>query len=215
MRGFVVDQLLSRNIAMWVLVALVILLVSYTVERGLFLHGGKIKPQQFLGGVISLLRNGRYNEALTVCEGSPGTTALIVKTALAFGGKAQTELSHAVNNVALLEIPLLERRLGSIRLIAKVAPLISFVGVLQVLAGVLGEIKHGVSYFSANVVISFMHQAMGLVAFGLTVNILGTLSYSFLYGRVRRLAHDMEWSCNEILNYLVVSKRTENAVPDR
>jgi biopolymer transport protein ExbB len=207
----VVGKLLLCNFATWVLVALSVILVSYTIERGLFLHSGAVKPQQFLSGVTALLRNGRYNEALTVCESSPGVTPLIVKTALAFREKPQSELSYAVNNVALLEIPLLERRLNSIRLIAKVAPLASFVGVLKVLGKTLSAMKFTAAYFSADVVISFMEQAMALVAFGLTINIFGSIVYSFLYGRVRRLVHDMEWSCSEILNYMTIAGKGANA----
>ncbi|MDR1413331.1 MAG: MotA/TolQ/ExbB proton channel family protein [Puniceicoccales bacterium] len=202
MKDFFSGSFLFRNFSVWILVVLAIVLLSYIIERCLFLHSGKIKPQQFLSGVISLLRSGRNNEALTVCESSPGIAALVVKTALVFRSKTQSELLHAVNSVALLEIPLLERRLNSIRLISKIAPMISFVGVLQILAKTLQGIGYENAYFSASVVISFMQQAVMLVLFGLTINILGALAYNFLYGRIRRLIHDMEWSCNEIFNYI-------------
>ncbi|MDR1401900.1 MAG: MotA/TolQ/ExbB proton channel family protein [Puniceicoccales bacterium] len=214
MRDFFSQKILLGNFATWILVILVVVLLSYVIERCLFLHSGKIKPQQFLNGVVSLLQSGRYNEALTVCESSPGVAALVVKTALVFRKKSRSELFHAVNEVALLEIPLLERRLNSIRLIAKIAPMMSFLGVLQILAKTLSGIGHASTYFSASVVISFMQQAVMLVAFGLVINILGTLAYNFLCGRVRRLIHDMEWSCNEILNYIATASdknRSENA----
>ena len=188
-----------------------VVLLFYVVERILFLHSGKIKPQQFLDGVISLLRSNRYNEALTVCESSPGVAALIVKTALVFRKKSPDEICHAVNNAALLEIPLLERRINSIGLIAKIAPLLSFIGVLQLLAKTLGGINAAATYFSASIVIDFMQRAIALVAFGLVVNVLGSLAYNFLHGRVRRLIHDMEWSCNEILNYMAVGQGGESA----
>jgi biopolymer transport protein ExbB len=146
-----------------------------------------------------------------VCEDSPGVVALIVKTALAMRGKSHAELSHAISNVALLEVPLLERRLSSVRLIAKIAPVVSFIGVLHILSKTLRGIGGAVTYFSATAMVEFMQRAMMLIAFGLTINVLGTLAYSFLHGRVLRLIHDMEWSCNEILRHTAVANWEDDA----
>ncbi|MDR1595658.1 MAG: MotA/TolQ/ExbB proton channel family protein [Puniceicoccales bacterium] len=199
------------NFAMLILLVLFVVLLSYVAERCLFLHGSRVKPRQFFDGVVSLLKRGRHNEALTVCESSPGVAALIVKTALVFREKPQRELEHALDNVALLEIPLLERRLNSIRLIAKIAPIIGFMGVLQVLSKTLDGIKYTATYLSAGVVISFVRQAVVLVSFGFVVNITGILAYSFLHGRVRRLIYDMEWSRSEILNYIAIENDKNTA----
>jgi biopolymer transport protein ExbB len=208
---FNLGKLLEQNLATVALVALAVVLVFYAVERVLFLHSGKIKPQQFLDGVISLLRSNRYNEAMTVCENSPGVAALIVKTALVFRNKPPDEVRHAVSSVALLEIPLLERRISSIGLIAKIAPLMSFVGVLHIFAGALRGLNDAAAYFSASAAVGLMQRVLSLAAFGLAVNVFGSLAYHFLYGRVRRLIYDMEWSCNEILNYMAIGKEGENA----
>jgi biopolymer transport protein ExbB/TolQ len=89
--------------------------------------------------------------------------------------------------------------------------MISFVGVLQFLSKAFECVGQGASYFSANMVMLLAQQAMGLIAFGLTVNIIGTLSYNFLYGRVRRLVHDMEWSYGEILNFLTANGGIKDA----
>jgi biopolymer transport protein ExbB len=170
-----------------------------------------VNPRQFFNGIVALLKNNRYNEALTVCESSPGVASLVVKTALVFREKSHSELEHALDNVALLEIPLLERRLNSIRLIAKIAPIVSFIGVLQILSKTLDGIKHTAEYFSSSVVTSFVQQAAVLVSFGLAINVVGVLAYCFLYGRVRRLIHDMEWSRSEILNYITTAEKGNGA----
>jgi biopolymer transport protein ExbB len=210
-REFLAKNIYSNDFSTWVLLALFLTLLFYAAERGLFLHSGKVNPRQFMNGVISLLSSGRYNEALTVCEDSPGVVPLIVKTALAMRGKSRAELSHAISNVALLEVPLLERRLNSVRLIAKVAPAVSFIGVLRILSRTLGGIGHSEVYFSAALMLEFMQQAVTLIAIGLTINVLGALAYSFLHGRVLRLMHDMEWSCNEILGHMDVANWDSDA----
>jgi biopolymer transport protein ExbB len=176
------------------------------MERFLFLRSRKVKPRQFLDGITALLKKERYNEALTVCEESPGIVALMIKTVLVFRNKDPNELFNATNSVILQEIPLLERRLSAIKLIAKVAPIISFVGVLQILAKALGTMAHTATYFSSSTIISFMQRSTVLISFGLLLNVLGTLAYAFLYGQVTRLIYDVEWSYNEILYHMASQK---------
>jgi biopolymer transport protein ExbB len=197
--------------SMAALTVLLTVLLTYVLERSLFLHSGKMGVQQFVDGVMALLKKNRHNEALTVCESSPGVAALMVKTALALRNKPKEEATLAIANVVLLEIPLLERRLNSIRLIAKVAPMVSFVGTLHILSRTLVGLATGATYLSAAVAMASLQRAVTVVAFGLTINILGTLAYAFLYGRVRRIVHDMEWSYNEIVRYLSTAGGEDDA----
>ena len=196
-----------NNCAFWVLVLLTFVLVFYTVERILYLHSNKVKPQQFLNGIISLLRNKRYREALSVCESSPGAVPSIVKVAITFREKTREELIPIISVAAALKIPLLERRLNSIKLMAKIAPGISFIGSIHILTKILAAIKITETYFDASLAISFLRCSAILVAFALTINILGELTFSLLRGRVRRLIHDMEWSSYEILNFIDSSRQ--------
>ncbi|MDR2432782.1 MAG: MotA/TolQ/ExbB proton channel family protein [Puniceicoccales bacterium] len=200
------------NLPTWVLFVLSILLVLYALERFLFLRSKKVRSRQFLDGIVALLKKKRYNEALTVCEESPGVVALMVKTVLVFRDKGPDELSNAINGIALQEIPLLERRLPSIQLIAKVAPMISFVGVVQILAKMLNGMVHTSTYFSSKTIISLMQQSMILISFGLLLNILGTLAYAFLYGQVKHLIYDTEWSSNEILYHMANTEENDGNV---
>jgi biopolymer transport protein ExbB len=182
------------------------------MERFLFLRSKKVRSRQFLDGIIALLKKKRYNEALTICEESPGTVALMTKTVLVFRDKGLNELSNVANGIALQEIPLLERRLPSIQLIAKVAPMISFAGILQILAKMFDAMVHTSTYFSSNTIISFMQQSMILISFGLLLNILGTLAYAFLHGQVKHLIYNMEWSYNEILYYMANAKENDGNI---
>ncbi|MDR1233253.1 MAG: MotA/TolQ/ExbB proton channel family protein [Puniceicoccales bacterium] len=200
------------NPSAWMLVILSILLLLYTVERFLFLHSKKVGSRQFLDGIIALLKKKRYNEALTICEESPGAVALMVKAVIVFRDKGLDELSTVADGIALQEIPLLERRLPAIRLIAKIAPMISFAGILQILAKMFDGMVHTSTYFSSSTIIAFTQQAMILISFGLLLNILGTLAYAFLHGQVKHLIYNMEWSYNEILYYMANAKENDRNI---
>ncbi|MDR1173174.1 MAG: MotA/TolQ/ExbB proton channel family protein, partial [Puniceicoccales bacterium] len=129
-----------------------------------------------------------------------------------FRDKGLDELSTVADGIALQEIPLLERRLPAIRLIAKIAPMISFAGILQILAKMFDGMVHTSTYFSSSTIIAFTQQAMILISFGLLINILGTLAYAFLHGQVKHLIYNMEWSYNEILYYMANAKENDRNI---
>lgn len=199
----------ARVVTIVLLILLGVMLV-WILERAIFLHSKKIKPQPFIDGITSLLNSGRYQEALTVCEESPGLSALIVKTALVYQNQPINIIKTELNNVVLLEIPLLERRINSIRLIAKVAPILSFLGMLQIFSQALISFQQQSGYILISDVIHPFYTCLVMVAIGLSINIIGAIGYHFLYGRIRRLLHDAEWITNRLLQYTFTKTKIDH-----
>ena len=189
------------NFAFVLLVLLAFIELLYIIERCLFLHGNRVEPQQFIGGIRTLLDGGRIKDAIKVCDEAPGIVPLIVKEAIRCKRLSCDEIRNAFSNVASIQIPLLERRLGLIKLIAKIAPLVSFIAVLQFLRKSLKGIGYAASYFSASDVLNFMLSASAIVILGLLINIVGVIASHFLYGRIKYLVHDMEVAANEMFAY--------------
>ena len=100
------------------------------IERLLFLHKGQIGTQDFLSGIKNLVRKKRLVEALTLCEDTPGPMARVMKSALLNYGESRETIRSAIQSAAIVEIPILERRIGTIAALAKVAPLLGFLGTL-------------------------------------------------------------------------------------
>ncbi len=189
---------------MLVLIILAFLLCIYIIERSIFLHSGNVKPQQFINGIIALLRNNRYNEAVTICEETPGFVPSIVKIALVFHKNAAENVEYSVKNFILSTIPTLERRLNSIALIGKIAPVISCIGSCIIFSHFIMSGHTNVTYIQSENLFITISNILKLISFGLFLNICANIGYNFLYGRIRRLINNMEWSYNEIINFLSV-----------
>jgi biopolymer transport protein ExbB len=113
---------------MWVLLVVSLFGFIIFIERTLFLHRGQIRTSQFLEGIRNLVKRGRRLEALTLCEDMPGPIPGIVKAILMQSGADEGKLRSAAEEAALIEIPILERRIGSIAAIARIAPLLGLLG---------------------------------------------------------------------------------------
>ncbi len=188
---------------MWLLVILGLAAVVIFVERALFLHRGQIRSTEFLNGIKNLLEKDRLMEALTLGEETFGPVAKVVKAGLRHAGDDEQALRFAVQEAALVEIPILERRISALAAIAQIAPLFGLLGTLLGMIGVFRLFNQGGSYATPEVLAGGMWQALLTAAAGLVVAIPAHLGRHFLSGRVRALVQDMEWAGNELMRFLL------------
>src|SRR5258708_3917584 len=97
---------------MWLLVLLGLSAIILFIERALFLHRGQIRSTEFLGGIKNLLQKQRLMEALTLCEETPGPVAKVVKAGLRHAMDDEQAMRFAIQEAAIVEIPVLERRIS-------------------------------------------------------------------------------------------------------
>ena len=185
---------------MWVLLALGLLTVLLALERVLFLHRGQIRATTFLEGIKNILAKRRLVEALTVCEETPGPVAAVVKAALLHAEADVAAMRFHVQEAAIVELPALERRLGSIATIAQVAPMVGLLGTVLGMATTFLAFEK--DYMSASALATGMWQALLCTAGGLRLALPAHVAHHFLSGRVRSIVRDVEWAGNEIMRYL-------------
>jgi biopolymer transport protein ExbB len=192
---------------MWVLLLMALIFLMLTIERVLFLHRGQIRSTAFIGGIKNILAKRRIVEALTVCEETPGPVAAVVKAALLHADDPAEVMRFHVQEAAVVELPVLERRLGSIAAIAQVAPLVGLLGtILGMISTFLAFEKSG-DYALPSALSHGMWQALLTTAASLLLAIPAHLAHHFLTGRVRAIVRDVEWSGNEIMKYLLTEYR--------
>jgi len=188
---------------MWLLLAVSVAGLVLFVERTLFLHRGQIRSTAFLDGIKNILAKRRLMEAVTVCEETPGPVAAMVKAALLHHDAGEQQLRLAVQEAALTEIPILERRVASLAAIAQAAPLIGLLGTVLGMMATFQAFSQSGNYAAPGALAAGMWQALLTTAGGLAVAVPAHLGHHFLTGRIRALVRDMEWVANEIMRYLL------------
>lgn len=196
---------------MWLLVILGLAGLVIFIERALFLHRGQIRSSEFLGGIRNLLGKNRLMEALTLCEETPVPVAMVVKAGLRHATDDEQGMRFAVQEAALVEIPVLERRISALAAIAQIAPLLGLLGTLLGMIKVFWLFNQGGNYATPNVLAGGMWESLLTAATGIAVAIPAHLGRYFLAGRVLALVHDMEWSGTELMRFLLRDYRGGNA----
>lgn len=196
---------------LWLLLLAGLFGTAMFVERLVFLHRGQIRAGEFLDGIRNILEGDRLVEAITVCEETPGPVAALVKTALIHHDKPDEEVRAALQEAALVEMPLLERRLGSIAAVAQVAPVLGLFGTVLGAIEVFAAFQRGGEFASASAIAGGIWPALVTTAAGLAIGVTAHLAHHFLVGRVRAIVHDMEWASLKVLQLIHARRRTEVA----
>ncbi|HVT74414.1 MAG TPA: MotA/TolQ/ExbB proton channel family protein [Lacunisphaera sp.] len=188
---------------MWLLVLLGAIALVVFIERALFLHQGQIRSTAFLNGIKNLLQKDRLMEALTVCEETPGPVAKVVKAGLRHASDDEQGMRYAIQEAALAEIPVLERRISALAAIAQIAPLFGLLGTLLGMIRTFWQFNQGGNYATSAALAGGMWEALLTAAAGLAVAIPAHVARHFLAGRVRALVQDMEWVASELMRFLL------------
>jgi biopolymer transport protein ExbB len=186
----------------WLIVALGLASVLVFFERLLHLRRAQIDYGDFLKGVCNVLEKGNVDEAMMICEETPGPVAAVVLTAIRHRQGTREAIREAVDNTGRAEISRLERRLSSLALTCQIAPLLGLLGTMLGVIQVVQAVNEQAPVVQSASLTAGLMQAVVTTAAGLLVAIPSHVMYALLMVRIERIVLDMEASASEIVAYL-------------
>jgi biopolymer transport protein ExbB len=182
------------------------------LNRFFHLHRAHIHAQDFVDGIMNVVKKGNLAEAITLCEDTPGPVARIVRVALLRMDDTPAVIAQAVRKAGLEEIPRLEHRLGMLATLTRLAPMLGLFGAVVGLIELLLALERAAPLAHAGDLGQGMMRALLASAVGLGLGILGQAAYHFLVGRVEQLCLQMEHASVEIFTQLA-RRRQARAEP--
>ena len=204
-----------------VLMALSIMVITYTIERQLSLGKAKGKGpiEPFLKKVQNLLTEGDIEGAMAECDKQKGSIANIIKQGLeryqiaAMNPKLETEeklqeVQTAIEEAMMLEVPLLERNLVALSTIASVSVLVGLfgtvVGMIRAFQALATAGTPNAAELSAGISEALINTAGGL--FGA---IVGTISYNVYTTKVSNITYMIDEATYNMLQILAFRSRKQ------
>lgn len=192
---------------MWLLFAIGAVMLVLFLERFFHLHRARIKAEDFLKGICTILGRNNYTEAVSICEETPGPVACVVRAAILSRDLAPDDIRGAIDRSAVTEIARLERRLVVLSTTAQLAPLLGLLGTVLGLIRVFLTILEKAPLVQAGNLADGMWQALLTTAAGLVVAIMCRLAYNILAAKVDDVVLDMERAADDIQAFLTGSSR--------
>lgn len=187
---------------LWIIIASGVVAFCVFVERSLHLHRARIKSDDFLKGIFNILRRGNVQEAVAICDETPGPVAYIVRTAIRQGAERKEDIRSAVDDASLAETSRMERRLLVIATVAQVAPLLGLLGTILGMMETLLAMQLQAPLIQSADVMGGIMLALITTAAGLMVAIPCYAAFNLLVIKIDRIVLDMERAASEIVVFL-------------
>lgn len=196
------DLLRQGGLVAWIIMGCGAAALVMFLERLLHLHRARIKSEDFIAGICNNLRRGNVNEALAICDDTPGPVAVIVRAAILNRHAGKESLLAAIENAGRTEISRMERRLSILATVAQVAPIFGLLGTVLGLIKSLNAMKMAAPLVQPVDVMSGLMQALVTTAVGLAVAAPCYVGFTFLIGKVEKIVIDMERSASDLIAFM-------------
>ena len=193
---------------MWPILILSIFSVGLIIERIVYLFfRSNMDKRQFMGLMQKLIAQGNVAQSIKVCSGTSKPMTRIVQAGLMKVNKTDADVQAAMDEMALKEKPLIEKRTGYLAMIGNVATLAGLLGTITGLiksfAGVAGVDPSQ----KATLLAAGISEAMNCTAFGLMVGIISLLFFSILNGKTQAILDDIDEVSAQVMNLIAGSRQ--------
>ena len=201
-----VDFFVQGGGFMWPILIALLFGLAIIGERAYSLFNSSLNNDQFFEDVKSTYDNTGKEQAIELCEDTPGPVASIFYAGLSKMGKTKEEIEKAVQNTGGLEMAFLEKNMIWINSVITIAPMLGFTGTVVGMIKAFEDIKMA-NDISPAVVAGGISQALLTTAFGLIVAMIMQVAQNFFVSMIDKLILDMEEQSIKIVEYLHSSKK--------
>ena len=194
--------------AMWLILVCLVFAIGFTIERAMYLYKASIDKDEFISKMQKCITAGDVAGAIKVCSAEHNPLARIVKQGLLKVNRPDDEVQAAMDEAALKELPLIERRTPYLGLLANVGMLCGLFGTVVGLITAFGEVAKADAASKATGLAKGIEEAMNCTAFGLITAVFALLMMGLLNGKTQKIIDDINAATVQVLN-LVVGNRSK------
>src|SRR6056297_30785 len=189
---------------MWMLLIVVIFELIVIIERLIVYIKASRSAKKFFVEFKSHLVQGNVDEAVEICEATPGPVPSIMRAGLLKYQQTDgdmDEVEKAIDQTSETELSFLEKGLTFLQTGFTISPMIGFLGTVVGMIHAFDAIAMAGSV-EATVVASGISEALITTASGLAVAIPMSLAYNYFTSKVNSIILSIEESTREFINIL-------------
>lgn len=194
---------------MYVILILGVIAVAITVERVRSLYFEmKLNKEFFFKNLTAHLLKGDFKGMITLCDQNPAPLSKVIKNCLirlVNEGKDE-EIQAALDEGALTEVPLIERRIGFLAVIGNIATLMGLLGTIMGLIQSFAAVADADPATKAAALTKGISEAMNCTAFGLIVAVPSIAAYSVLQNRAQTVIDDINEISIKTFNFILANR---------
>lgn len=169
----------------------------------------RINAKALLTQITRHVRNGDVERARQICAKTKTPLSVILESALWHYQQQEPdqEIQNAIDEVALRELPRIQRRTHYISLFANIATLLGLLGTIFGLQDAFGALTAADPSQKASVLAKGIAMAMNTTALGLLVAIPCMIVFSIFGAKANTIIEEIDESSVRLLNFLFAQRR--------
>lgn len=188
----------------WVMIPIFVLFfiaLFLFIERYLYISKTSKLDSTFLYTIKEMLYKGDVNGAMNYSKASSFPIAKLLEKGLSRIGSPIRDIETAIENTARVEIYNMEKNLGILSAIAKIAPMFGFLGTVSGMIRTFHDIATA-NKIDISTIASGIYEKMVTSATGLMVGIIAYFFYTILTTMIDRTVNKMEVTAIDFLDIL-------------
>ncbi len=169
----------------------------------------RINAKALLTQITRHVRNGDVEKARQICAKTKCPLSVILESALWHYQQQEPdqEIQNAIDEVALRELPRIQRRTHYLSLFANIATLLGLLGTIFGLQDAFGALTAADPSQKASVLARGIAIAMNTTALGLLVAIPCMIAFSVLGAKANTIIEEIDESSVRLLNFLYSQRK--------
>lgn len=183
------------------LVILLLLTLYFAVERLIVISKASRYDSNFMRNIRDYLLNGKIDSARELCRTTNTPVSRTIEKGISRLGKPGRDISEALETQGSVEIARVEKNLHIIRMTARIAPMLGFIGTIAGVVTIFYDISLS-GDISIKSISGGLYQKMVSSGAGLIIGVIAFISYHFLDTMVENIAKKIESNSMEFLDVI-------------
>ncbi len=197
-----VHYFLKGGALMWPLLGLFVLGLMIVIYKLWILARSKINAKKFMDELISLVEQRKIDEAISLCERTPGPIAATLHAGLSRIGMGVEVMERSMENTASIELSFLEKGMVWLATIISIAPMLGFLGTVQGMIIAFDQVAKSNDIIPTEVAYGISVALLTTFA-GLSIAIPFQACYNYFVSRVEGMVIEMEDCANTLIETLL------------
>jgi biopolymer transport protein ExbB len=195
------DLIVKGGVIMIPMGILSMITLYYFFERLMTIRNASKLDANFMNNIKDLVHSGNLDGAKALCKNMNSPIARIIEKGVSRIGKPIKQIEESMEGIGKLEINRLEKNMGTLALVGRIAPIFGFIGTI---AGVI-KIFYDISLtdnISIGVISTGLYQKMITSATGLVIGLIAFIGYYVLNAMIDKIVNKMEETSIAFLDIL-------------
>lgn len=205
--------MIEGGVFMWIILVVWCMGIAISVERLTNFFKYDTDGKSLMGNIRKNVLSNEVQTAIQTCSGSNALLSFVMKNGLKRANQSKEQISDSLEASILEVVPMIEKRLSYLALMANLSTLLGLLGTIQGLIQSFAAVANAEASQKAQLLAEGIAVAMNTTALGLVSAISLMVVHAFLLSKGEKMIKEIEENSVKLLDLLSTKKGANKASP--